>query len=221
MPDAVLPHCHALIASADDNWRESLCQRLRDAEQQDEEEHPCCDLTFTGVALRDALLKRVAEDGELQCVVLDAVGTRDSLALLKQIHALRSELDVFLAVPAGESVKDDRAELLDREDTRASVLLRRLRSAIARRARTPFADTLREYVEGARDAWHTPGHSSGDGLRESPWVADFYRMMGEHVFNADLSVSVQELDSLLDPARPAGGAGPGGPVAFGARAPSS
>jgi arginine decarboxylase len=30
-------------------------------------------------------------------------------------------------------------------------------------------------------------------------VADFYRLMGEHVFNADLSVSVQELDSLLDP----------------------
>jgi arginine/lysine/ornithine decarboxylase len=217
MPDAALPHCHALIASADDNWRESLCQRLREAEQQDEEEHPCCELTFTGVALRDELLKRVAEDGELQCVVLDAVGTRDSLALLKRIHALRSELDVFLAVPAGESVKDDRAELLDREDTRASVLLRRLRSAIARRARTPFADTLRDYIEGARDAWHTPGHSSGDGLRESPWVADFYRMMGEHVFNADLSVSVQELDSLLEPSHVIQAAQQLAARAFGAR----
>ena len=58
---------------------------------------------------------------------------------------------------------------------------------------------MRDYVQGARDAWHTPGHSSGDGLRDSPWVADFYKLMGEHLYNADLSVSVQELDSLLEP----------------------
>ena len=36
-------------------------------------------------------------------------------------------------------------------------------------------------------------------LKESPWVSDFYQFMGEHIFNADLSVSVQVLDSLLEP----------------------
>jgi arginine decarboxylase len=51
----------------------------------------------------------------------------------------------------------------------------------------------------AKDQWHTPGHSSGESLRGSPWVNDFYEFMGEHVFDADLSVSVPMLDSLMDP----------------------
>jgi arginine decarboxylase len=33
-----------------------------------------------------------------------------------------------------------------------------------------------------------PGHSSGESLRGSPWVNDFYEFMGDHVFDADLSV---------------------------------
>ena len=51
----------------------------------------------------------------------------------------------------------------------------------------------------AKDAWHTPGHSSGDSLRDSPWANDFYHFIGEHVFRADLSVSVPMLDSLMEP----------------------
>jgi arginine decarboxylase len=51
----------------------------------------------------------------------------------------------------------------------------------------------------AKDQWHTPGHSSGESLRGSPWVNDFYDFMGEHVFDADLSVSVPMLDSLMEP----------------------
>jgi len=51
----------------------------------------------------------------------------------------------------------------------------------------------------AKDQWHTPGHSSGESLRGSPWVNDFYEFMGEHVFDADLSVSVPMLDSLMEP----------------------
>ena len=51
----------------------------------------------------------------------------------------------------------------------------------------------------AKDAWHTPGHSSGDSLRDSPWASDFYQFIGEHIFRADLSVSVPMLDSLMEP----------------------
>ncbi|TXS93065.1 aminotransferase class V-fold PLP-dependent enzyme [Parahaliea maris] len=100
--------------------------------------------------------------------------------------------------PEGDTV-EGRAELLDRDDISPGQLCRHIRSAVARRARTPFADTLRDYVYSAKDAWHTPGHCGGDSLRDSPWVADFYHMMGEHIFNTDLSVSVQSLDSLLEP----------------------
>jgi arginine decarboxylase len=36
-------------------------------------------------------------------------------------------------------------------------------------------------------------------MRGSPWVNEFYEFMGEHVFDADLSVSVKALDSLMEP----------------------
>ena len=36
-------------------------------------------------------------------------------------------------------------------------------------------------------------------MRGSPWVNEFYDFMGEHVFDADLSVSVKALDSLMEP----------------------
>src|SRR5947209_13191843 len=51
----------------------------------------------------------------------------------------------------------------------------------------------------AKAQCHTPGHSSGESLRGSPWINDFYEFMGEHVFDADLSVSVPMLDSLMEP----------------------
>lgn len=202
MTEYALPQCLALVVSTDSVWRETLCQRLAELEALDHEDHRCCALTFSALEDLDGpegFFVKAGSDGLLQCVVLDAATLANPQGLVSRIRCLRSEIDIFVAIPAGQAPTDDGTELIDRDDTRAEILLRRLRRAIGKRASTPFADTLREYVEGARDAWHTPGHSSGDGLRESPWVADFYRMMGEHVFNADLSVSVQELDSLLDP----------------------
>ncbi|WP_241505756.1 aminotransferase class I/II-fold pyridoxal phosphate-dependent enzyme [Parahaliea mediterranea] len=150
----------------------------------------------------------------------------DPAALLGKLRAVRPELDLFLMVGEEDEAGDmpdagrsraemqgtdmqsahmqgtdipGRIEWLDRADVKPSQLCRLVRGAIARRARTPFADTLRDYVYSAKDAWHTPGHSGGDSLRDSPWVADFYQLMGEHIFNTDLSVSVQSLDSLLEP----------------------
>src|SRR5258708_10830387 len=70
---------------------------------------------------------------------------------------------------------------------------------VQERSRTQFYDQLKNYVWMAKDSWHTPGHSSGESLRGSPWVNDFYDFMGEHIFDADLSVSVKMLDSLMEP----------------------
>jgi arginine decarboxylase len=86
-----------------------------------------------------------------------------------------------------------------REERDYRGMYRILNAQIAERARTPFYDALCAYVLAAKDAWHTPGHSSGDSLRGSPWVNDFYEFMGEHVFDADLSVSAKALDSLMEP----------------------
>ena len=120
--------------------------------------------------------------------------------LVRELKHYRPELDLFLGVSAGDGLPADLpAEPFDRGDDKPHRLYRHLKSALQLRASTPFADTLKDYVYSARDAWHTPGHSGGDSLRDSAWVTSFYRMMGEHIFNTDLSVSVQELDSLLEP----------------------
>ncbi|MET0679539.1 MAG: aminotransferase class I/II-fold pyridoxal phosphate-dependent enzyme, partial [Burkholderiales bacterium] len=86
-----------------------------------------------------------------------------------------------------------------REERDYRGMYRILNAQIQERARTPFYDQLKNYVWMAKDSWHTPGHSSGESLRGSPWINDFYDFMGEHIFDADLSVSVPMLDSLMEP----------------------
>lgn len=199
MPESQLPTCTVALLGADAAWRASWANGLREVEALDSDDPRHFALEFLELDSVDMLTDRASSDGLLQCVIVDVTTIGHAATVLGQLHALRSELDVLLAVPEQHDCDSLPAELLDRDDNRPELVLRHVRRALSRRMRTPFADTLREYVEGARDAWHTPGHSSGDGLRDSPWVADFHRMMGEHVFNADLSVSVQELDSLLDP----------------------
>ncbi len=212
----VLPRCKAMLVSADEAWRTSWLDRLSVVAQQDQDDQHDCTLEITAGTC-EAGLDLARTDGELQCVVVDGADPTVAEDFVAELRRTRGEIDVFVALSSGATIEQGRVELLDRDETRAEILWRRLHGAISRRARTPFADTLREYVEGARDAWHTPGHSSGDGLRNSPWVADFYRLMGEHVFNADLSVSVQELDSLLEPSHVLQAAQRLAAEAFGAR----
>ncbi len=129
-----------------------------------------------------------------------------ALKLVQKITALRPELDLYILI---EKEKEDQvvdalfAEAVDgyfyREERDFRGIYRILNAQIAERARTPFYDALRAYVLAAKDAWHTPGHSSGDSLRGSPWVNEFHEFMGEHAFDADLSVSVKALDSLMEP----------------------
>src|SRR4249920_3038752 len=140
-------------------------------------------ITFTGIATARDALKAIEEDGDIQAVIVDdtlytlkndggnsRVLQMSALELVQKITRFRPELDVYILI-AQEQEKAD----------------------------TPFYDALKSDVLMAKDAWHTPGHSSGDSLRDSPWVSDFYEFMGEHVFDADLSVSVPVLDSLMEP----------------------
>lgn len=143
--------------------------------------------------------KPLAKDGPRSLQV-------SALKLVQKITALRPELDLYILI---EKEKEDQvvdtlfAEAVDgyfyREERDYRGMYRILNAQIAERARTPFYDALRAYVLSAKDAWHTPGHSSGDSLRGSPWVSEFHEFMGEHVFDADLSVSVKALDSLMEP----------------------
>ena len=172
-------------------------------------------ITFTGVTTaRDAL--SAIEDGDLQAVVVDdklytlnqksAKKEMSALELVKRVTRFRPELDVYILIAQeheDEIVDALFAEAVDgyfyREERDYRGMYRILNAQIQERSRTPFYDQLKNYVWMAKDSWHTPGHSSGESLRDSPWVNDFYDFMGEHVFDADLSVSVKMLDSLMEP----------------------
>jgi arginine decarboxylase len=172
---------------------------------------------FTGVTTAKEALDVIARDGDLQAVLVDdtlytlkngrqSKAQMSALELVQRITRFRPELDVYILIAREE--EDDIvdalfAEAVDgyfyREERDYRGIYRILNAQIQERARTPFYDQLKNYVWMAKDQWHTPGHSSGESLRGSPWVNDFYEFMGEHVFDADLSVSVPMLDSLMEP----------------------
>ncbi len=176
-------------------------------------------ITFTGVTTAKEALALIESDGDLQSVLVDDTlyslsknGSSQkklqmsALELVRRITRLRPELDVYILI-AQEKEDDVVDELFTeavdgyfyREERDYRGIYRILNAQIHERARTPFYDQLKNYVWMAKDQWHTPGHSSGESLRGSPWVNDFYEFMGEHVFDADLSVSVPMLDSLMEP----------------------
>jgi arginine decarboxylase len=175
-------------------------------------------LTFAGVTTGRDALAAVEQDGDIQAVVVDdklyTVNSKHSkkqqqmsaLELVQRLNRFRPELDVYILIAQeheDEVVDTLFAESVDgyfyREERDYRGMYRILNAQIQERAHTPFYDQLRAYVLMAKDPWHTPGHSSGESLRGSPWVNDFYEFMGEHIFDADLSVSVPMLDSLLEP----------------------
>ncbi|HEX9182855.1 MAG TPA: ornithine decarboxylase, partial [Burkholderiales bacterium] len=180
-------------------------------------------LTFTGVTTAKEALAAIESDGDIQAVLVDDTlyslpGTRgngpaqrkqlqtSALELVQRITRFRPELSVYILI--AQEKEDDVVDALFtesvdgyfyREERDYRGIYRILNAQIQERARTPFTDQLKNYVWMAKDQWHTPGHSSGESLRGSPWVNDFYEFMGEHVFDADLSVSVPMLDSLMEP----------------------
>src|SRR5262245_49672504 len=193
-------------------------------------------LAFTGVTTGREALAAIEQDGDIQAVVVDdklytlnSKGSKkklqmSALELVQRLNRFRPELDVYILVAQeqeDEVVDTLFAEAVDgyfyREERDYRGMYRILNAQIQERARTPFYDQLKNYVWMAKDQWHTPGHSSGESLRGSPWVNDFYDFMGEHVFDADLSVSVPTLDSLMDPRGIIGEAQQKAAKAFGAK----
>jgi arginine decarboxylase len=179
-------------------------------------------IAFGGVTTAREALAAIESDGDLQAVLVDdrlyslpgggrKNGPRNrlqmsALELVRRITRFRPELSVYILI--AQEKEDDVVDALFteavdgyfyREERDYRGIYRILNAQIQEKARTPFYDQLKNYVWMAKDQWHTPGHSSGESLRGSPWVNDFYEFMGEHVFDADLSVSVPMLDSLMDP----------------------
>ena len=147
-------------------------------------------------------LKEQLYKGATQIIALDegSLGETHLDECYDLVRATRAEIDCILITTSKMPDEDaDFEGVISRAESNYGVVYRTLRRELFERTATPFADALKEYVYAAKDSWHTPGHSSGDSLSSSPWVVDFYRFMGEHMFNTDLSVSVKNLDSLMEP----------------------
>ena len=62
----------------------------------------------------------------------------------------------------------------------------------------PFFQALIDFTDTYEYSMHTPGHAGGTAFRKSAVGKAFYDFYGESLFRTDLSVSVEELGSLLD-----------------------
>ena len=70
----------------------------------------------------------------------------------------------------------------------------------------PFTKALMKYVDDKKYAFCTPGHLGGSAFQKSPVGALFYDFLGANIFQADVSVSMPELGSLLEHSGPHGDA---------------
>ena len=170
-------------------------------------------MAFVGADSGQAAIESILGDGDIQTLVVDdtlynmgEAGVMRAIDLVHSAHRQRPELGVYVLIDGDgrdRVVEAMFSETIDgyfyREEKDFRGWYRILQAQLQDKSRTPFYDALRQYVLLANVAWHTPGHSSGDSMRSSPWVQDFHAFMGEHVFRADLSVSVDMLDSLLHP----------------------
>src|SRR5881394_753895 len=172
---------------------------------------------FTGVTTAREALEVIERDGDLQAVLVDdtlytlkngrqSKAQMSALELVQRITRFRPELDVYILIAREE--EDDIvdalfAEAVDgyfyREERDYRGIYRILNAQVQERSRTPFYDELKNYVWMAKDSWHTPGHSSGESLRGSPWVDDFYDFVSRHIFDTERSASKKMLDSLMEP----------------------
>jgi len=66
----------------------------------------------------------------------------------------------------------------------------------------PFTKALMNYVHKSKYTFSTPGHLGGSAFLKSPVGTLFYDFYGSTAFEADVSVSMTELGSLLDHSGP-------------------
>jgi lysine decarboxylase len=68
----------------------------------------------------------------------------------------------------------------------------------------PFTQALINYVQELNYEICTPGHLGGTAFQKNPTSAAFYDFFGKNIFRSDLSISIEELGSLLNHSGPQG-----------------
>ncbi len=152
------------------------------------------------------------EDGSIHVLLSDtevpakksSEKTITSREVFSAVKALRPEINLFLFTHETDFSSNSTNGILDgyfcKKDNDFDDIVKKITTiVISSKNRAPFYETLVEYSKKAKDSWHTPGHSSGYSVKNSPYAKDFYRFFGENSFTGDVSVSVPMLDSLMHP----------------------
>jgi arginine/lysine/ornithine decarboxylase len=125
------------------------------------------------------------------------------LKIFKNFMALRHEVTLFLFTNISDSRSLTSGGIINgyffKGEHVYDDMVRKIEAEIEAKKRAPIYETLVRYAQKAKDSWHTPGHASGNSVKNSPYLKDFYEFFGENLFASDVSVSVPELDSLLHP----------------------
>lgn len=160
----------------------------------------------------------VCSDTSIQCVILDWNLESDpthvqSIKVLDELRARNAAMPVFLLADRG-SVTDIPAEVMQKvghfiwllEDTpdfiggRIVAAINRYREQIL----PPMFAALVRFSRIYEYSWHTPGHTGGTAFLKHPAGRAFFEFFGEELFRSDLSISVNEMGSLLDHSGPIG-----------------
>ncbi|MEM6484333.1 MAG: hypothetical protein AAF662_05040, partial [Pseudomonadota bacterium] len=155
-----LPQCLVLIISDDKVWRDSWSTQLRLAENSLDTSDHAFELVVEESASGEAALEFARAEGRLQAVVVDAESAESDVSatsesasgrsLVEDLRGARSEIDLFLAVPAALAASQRetltsgvaRIQLVDLAVPSTMVVLVSL-FATAWRGQVPFHSWLR------------------------------------------------------------------------------
>src|SRR6056297_2945711 len=186
-----------------DNQAESLQQSTRELKQRG--------LNVMGCLNYEKACELLKKDGSIHVVLSEwELPEREEgdkmirgLEIFRNFIALRHEVTLFLFTHITDSQSLTSGGIINGyffkgEDVYDDIV-RKIQAEMNDKRRAPFYERLVDYAKKAKDSWHTPGHASGNSVKNSPYVREFYDFFGENLFTSDVSVSVPELDSLLHP----------------------
>ncbi len=157
-------------------------------------------------------LALVGSDPSFGCVVVDwGLGRRDEIAgaeaVITAVRSRSTKVPVFVFLERGDLdalplsvIQATQEYVFLFEDTpgfiagRIDWSWRRYTDSLL----PPFFQSLIDFTNTYEYSMHTPGHAGGTAFRKSAVGKAFYDFYGESLFRTDLSVSVEELGSLLD-----------------------
>jgi arginine decarboxylase len=136
-----------------------------------------------------------------------AAAARDgdlAMLLARALHAIRPELDVYLATDrdVGKLAGADEAAGIRRLFYALEEMLElhlAILEGLADRYETPYFDNLKKYAQRPIGTFHALPIARGKSIFKSNWIRDMGEFYGANLFLAESSATTGGLDSLLEP----------------------